>query len=495
MVGTKGSTTQPFIRLSMTDSRTASVVHVWAWVSNLAQSELQSDPANFRTEGTASHRLRPIRVLFVHHDAEVVETCLQELKKAQFVVSADVVSTLAQCTDQLRSHAYDVVVAEYPSPSWKGFQSLRLLHQTVQEIPLLFVTTGPGSESLAELTAHGSFDCVEREHIAQLPLAVRRAVNEKKLREELETARKALWHSQSLYRALVDNPAYGTYRCNAEGKILDVNQALIAMLGYSTKEELLEANHLTELLSRLGATLPVVGQSRETLQIEPAETEWKRKNGTLLKVRISGRGIFDDHGNFAGHEIIAVDITEQRTLEDQLRHQASSDSLTGLANHRRLFEVLHAEICRSKRTGREFSLLLLDVDGLKEINDRFGHPVGDRSLCRMGQILRDCCRSTDTAARHGGDEFALVLPETGVAAATLLARRICGLIESESEEPAFSVSAGIASFPTDAESIGTLLYAADRAMYAMKDRRPGAVQAGLRSIHNEYGLKRNGVNG
>jgi diguanylate cyclase (GGDEF)-like protein/PAS domain S-box-containing protein len=479
----------------MADLWTASVVHVWAWVSSLAQNDLQPDPANFRTKGTASHRLRPIRVLFVHHDAEVVENCLQELKKARFVVSADVVSTLEQCTDQFRSHAYDVVVAEYPSPSWKGSQALRLLHQTVQEIPLLFVTTGPGSESLAELTAHGAFDCVEREHIAQLPLAVRQAVNEKKLREELEEARKALWHSQSLYRALVDNPAYGIYRCNAEGKILDVNQALVAMLGYSTKEELLEANHLTELLLHLGAAWPVVGQCRETSQIEPVETEWTRKNGTLLKVRISGRGVFDDHGNFAGHEIIAVDITEQRTLEDQLRHQASSDSLTGLANHRRLFEVLHAEICRSKRTGREFSLLLLDLDGLKEINDRFGHPAGDRSLCRLGQILRDCCRSTDTAARHGGDEFALVLPETGVAAATSLARRICELLERETEEPALSVSVGIASYPKDAESIGTLLYAADRALYAMKDKQPGAVRAGLRSIHNGYGLKRKGTNG
>jgi diguanylate cyclase (GGDEF)-like protein/PAS domain S-box-containing protein len=356
---------------------------------------------------------------------------------------------------------------------------LQLLHQTVQEIPLLFVTDGPGGESLAELTAHGVFDHVEREHIAQLPLAVRQALNEKALREELEGARKALRHSQSLYRALVDNPTYGIYRCNAEGTILDVNQALVTMLGYSTKEELLAADHLTEYLSHLGAGSPLAGRSRATLQIEPVETEWKRKNGTMLKARISGRDIFDDYGNFAGHEIIAVDITEQRTLEDQLRHQASSDSLTGLANHRRLFEVLHAEICRSERTGREFSLVLLDLDGLKQVNDRFSHLTGDRALCRLGRILRDCCRSIDTAARHGGDEFALVLPETGVAGATLLARRICELLEKEAEEPTLSVSVGIASYPKDADTIGTLFYAADRALYAMKDERPTAARARL----------------
>lgn len=370
------------------------MVHAGAWacMSNVAQNDLQPNLANFRTAGTTSHRRRPIRVLFMHHDARIVDDCLHELKKAQFIVSADIVLTIEQCKEQLRAHDYDVVVAGYPSPSWKGSEAVQLLHQTVQETPLLFVTTGPGNKSLAELTAHGALPYVEREHIAQLPFAVRQALNEKKLREELEGARRSLRHSQSLYRALVDNPAYGIYRCNFAGKIVDVNQALVAMLGYSTKEELLAANHLTELLSRFGGDSPSAGHSRETLQIEPVETEWKRKNGTMLKARISGRAVFDDDGSFAGHEIIAVDITEQRTLEDQLRHQASTDSLTGLANHRRLVEALHAEICRSKRTGREFSLALLDLDGLKQVNDRFSHLAGDRALCRLGEILRDCCR-------------------------------------------------------------------------------------------------------
>jgi diguanylate cyclase (GGDEF)-like protein len=139
---------------------------------------------------------------------------------------------------------------------------------------------------------------------------------------------------------------------------------------------------------------------------------------------------------------------------------------------------LQAEICRTKRTEREFSLLLLDLDGLKEINDRFGHLTGNRALCRLAQILADCCRSVDTAARQGGDEFALVLPETGVAAATLVAQRICDLLLNDAEEPTLSVSVGVASYPKDADTIRTLLYAADMALYAMKDKRPNAVRAG-----------------
>jgi diguanylate cyclase (GGDEF)-like protein/PAS domain S-box-containing protein len=447
-------------------------------MSKLAQNEFQSARRGSRPETAAPHRRRPLSVLFVHREADVIDICLEELRKARFTVSADFVLNLAQCREQLRSQSYDVVVAEYPSPSWKGPQALQLLHQTVQEIPLLFVTTAMGSESISQLTADGAFDYIEREHLAQLPMAVRRVLNESKLRAELEEAGKALRHSQSLYRALVDNPAYGICRCDREGRFLDVNQALLTMLGYETREELLAANRASEIVLDLGFGAPLAGCSPVSVSIEPVEIEWKRKNGTTLKARLSGRGVFDEHGEFVGYEIIAVDITEQRALEDHLRRQALSDSLTGLANHRRLFEVLQAEICRSKRTEREFSLLLLDLDGLKGINDRFGHLTGNRALCRLARTLADCCRSVDTAARQGGDEFALVLPETGGAAATLVARRICDLLGKDSEEPALSVSIGVACYPKDADTIGTLLYAADRALYAMKEKPSRASQAG-----------------
>ena len=445
-------------------------------MSNLAQSQFPSDLASPRRESTALHRRRAVRVLFVHRDAEIVENCLEELKKAQFIVNADFVLNFAQCAERLHAQSYDVVVAEYPCPSLKGTRGLQVLHQKLQEIPLLFVASTMEGKSVAQIAADGAFDYVERDRVAQLPMAVRQALNERELREELEETRKALLHSQSLYRALADNPAYGIYRCNAEGETVDANQALVTMLGYASKEELLAANDLVGQIAGVGKDAPLAERLPETNRIEPLETEWKRRDGTTRKVRLSGRAVYDEKNNFAGHEIIAVDVTEQRTLEDQLRQQALSDSLTGLGNHRHLFEVLHSEICRSNRTGREFSLVMLDLDGLKAINDQLGHAAGDRALCRLAQILRDCCRSIDTAVRHGGDEFALVLPETGIGAATLVAHRICELLENESEEPALSVSLGIASHPGDGGTIGTLLYAADRALYAMKDKRPRAVR-------------------
>jgi diguanylate cyclase (GGDEF)-like protein/PAS domain S-box-containing protein len=436
----------------------------------------QHNPNEIHVVSGAGHRSEPLRVLFVHRDADAIDSCVQELKKGEFIVSADFVLNLLQCAELVRGQSYDIVVAEHPGSTSKGMRELQLLHQAMQHSPLLLLTTAKCNESSPQLNGDGSVDYVDQEHLTQLPMAVRRLLSNKKLRADLEDTRTALRHSQSLYRALVDNPAYGIYRCDPQGTLLDVNRALITMLGYASKEELLVANQKLTVIPKLPSSLTPAGRFEETKRIDPVETEWTRKDGTTLRVRLSGRGIHDEHANFDGHEIIAVDVTEQRTLEDQLRHQASSDFLTGLGNHRRLFEALHAEICRAGRSGRDFSLLLLDLDGLKKINDQFGHLVGNRALCRLGQKLTDCCRSIDTAARHGGDEFAVVLPETTKAAAASLARRICEILENDTEDPLLSASIGIASYPRDGDTIGTLLYAADRALYAAKSKNPHAHQ-------------------
>lgn len=161
-------------------------------------------------------------------------------------------------------------------------------------------------------------------------------------------------------------------------------------------------------------------------------------------------------------------LIDQARLFDQVRSLAISDPLTGLANYRRLIAVIESELDRSRRTRRPFSIVLLDMDGLKTINDRFGHLVGSRALVRLGKILRNHSRAIDTPARYGGDEFALVLPEAPKDIAARVSARVRERLATETEEPMLSVSAGIAAYPEDGDTAEKLLGAADRALYRMK---------------------------
>ena len=155
----------------------------------------------------------------------------------------------------------------------------------------------------------------------------------------------------------------------------------------------------------------------------------------------------------------------------EVRRLAITDPLTGLANYRHLIDVLEAEVERTARTGREFAVILLDLDGLKKVNDHYGHLVGSRALCRLAETLRVGSRSIDTPARYGGDEFAMVLPETGKNAALGVAERIRRHLAEQPEIPQVSVSTGVAVYPAGGVTAERLLAAADQELYEMKSAR------------------------
>lgn len=168
--------------------------------------------------------------------------------------------------------------------------------------------------------------------------------------------------------------------------------------------------------------------------------------------------------------VLGGTLLDNAQLFDQVSKLAASDSLTGLANHRRLLEVLDSEIQRSGRTGRSFAVLLFDLDGLKKINDSYGHLTGSRAIKRLGAVLRNSSRTIDTPARYGGDEFAVILPESNEEDATQAAARICEQLANDGQQPPITVSVGVAVYPTHGTSIEKLLGAADRALYRMKGR-------------------------
>jgi diguanylate cyclase (GGDEF)-like protein/PAS domain S-box-containing protein len=440
-------------------------------MSHLAQNEGYRNRRSVPGRHIATHRRRIVRILFVDDRESDVELSLHELKRMDFAVSADWVQVSAEFGERLRTQSYDVIVCDYAMPGWTGMEALELLLQTNQEIPFILATHTLDEDMTDAFMRKGAFDCVDKNRLNRLPLAVALAIAEKTSREERNHAEKELRHSEAHYRALVENPTYGICRFDVDGRFLEVNEALVAMLGYGSKDELMAVNLATEIIRDPIERAQVFESYRQAGHVDLIEVEWKRKDGTPMKVRLSGQQVGIEEGAPDGWEIIAEDVTAQRASEDYLRHLAATDALTGLANYRRLSETLESEIKRSDRTSRAFAVLIFDLNGMKRINDSHGHLAGNRALCRLADIFRFSCRSIDTAARYGGDEFAIILPETGAREADAVGRRICERLSNDREEPLLSVSVGTAIYPEDGTTIETLFQAADRALYKMKALR------------------------
>src|SRR5437773_5612698 len=170
-------------------------------------------------------------------------------------------------------------------------------------------------------------------------------------------------------------------------------------------------------------------------------------------------------------DLVAPTIVEHEVLE-VLEHRSVTDPLTGLFNRYHFEATLKREAARCLRYQSRLSLLLLDVDQLKAVNDRWGHPAGDQMLVRVAGAIRDSLRGCDIASRHGGDEFAVILPDTDARAARRVAERICDKVAASDASIKVTVSGGLADLSLDATppSEARLIAAADRALYLAKGR-------------------------
>jgi diguanylate cyclase (GGDEF)-like protein/PAS domain S-box-containing protein len=190
--------------------------------------------------------------------------------------------------------------------------------------------------------------------------------------------------------------------------------------------------------------------------------------------------LFDSFKRPIGQLILLHDITERKTVEETLRSLSQTDSLTGLANRRRFFDVLKNEVNRARRYGLPLSVIIIDIDDMKSINDTCGHQEGDDALRKIGDHIRPM-RQSDQAARIGGDEFALLLPSTDKDGAGRLAWRLYETAQPIRTECgiAVSISLGIAGLELGDDFEGeSMLARADQAMYRAKHGRLGCVVDG-----------------
>ncbi len=440
-------------------------------------------------------------ILVVDEEASFRQLCHDILSGAGYRVTPCTDGETA--IDLLRRQSFDLVVVDLLTPGISGFDLLQ--HAADLPDPAPVITTADSSAA-AELVSR-ALQGGARQHLAkpfhaeQLTHVVASCLQQQQLTSDNSSLQRQLQlcrTAQSL-SSLID------IECLIPQSLKALMQELNADIGCSfllSEDEVisltgLEGLHVEQAHELVALLLPEyhsstsLDQPRIVSSISLQKMMMNREQMWLLPLR-DGEKL--KGGLLVGNALVRPDATlpmaELLYLCDQItlgfanaaRYQNAQqlmylDDLTGLYNHRYLKAALHQEMMRSKRYGLKFSLMFLDLDRFKQINDQFGHLAGSAALREVAQLMRNCVRDVDTLFRFGGDEFAAMLVETDSRGARVVAERIRDLIErhtflDELGAPCqVTITIGLATFPDDAGSQERLLDLADQAMYAGKELR------------------------
>lgn len=306
--------------------------------------------------------------------------------------------------------------------------------------------------------------------------------------------KKSLAESEEKYRSLVNNVNIGVYRNTLkDGRHLHANPALVKILGYDSLEDLLQQDAKDEYRDP-NDRWRFIEAVRQNGFVKDMELRLKKKDGTPIWCSCTAVAVLNAAGEPEWVDGVLEDITERKEADEKLqqykkeleirvqertaelmeanarlRELSEKDPLTMIANRRSFFASLENEMKKAKRFKRALSLLMIDVDHFKEINDRYGHNCGDEVLKTTAEIMGSMIRHIDVLARHGGEEFVVLISETELEGASALANRMRVAIEAHSfpDVGRVTISAGVAAYESG-DSVTNFIEKADKALYEAK---------------------------
>jgi diguanylate cyclase (GGDEF)-like protein/PAS domain S-box-containing protein len=263
--------------------------------------------------------------------------------------------------------------------------------------------------------------------------------------------------------------------------IVYVNPAFTALTGYAADEVIGRSTRQLHGPKTDPQTVAAVRAAMEEQRPIRVELLNYSRDGEEFWIDTNIVPLRDAHGRVTHFATIGRDLTATKRLQQELQLMASTDPLTGLLNRRRFLEQAESEFLRSQRYQHELAAVMLDIDHFKTINDSHGHFVGDQVLTAMSRATENLLRGTDIIGRWGGEEFVILMPETPLPGAAILAERLREVLARLSVDTAagllrFTVSAGVAARGRKDASITDILQRADSALYAAKQHGRNRIQ-------------------
>jgi len=431
--------------------------------------------------------LNELSILLVDDTKDNIEVLRQILKPfySRIIVAKSGERAIEICNKRVP----DLILLDIVMPEMDGYdvcQSLKALPDT-KNVPIIFITAKSEPGDLIKGFKLGAADYITKPFNAEEVLARVHAHLSTRLLEKQQQALIAeLTDKEEKYRTLFESSNDAIVLLK-EGRFIDGNQRTLDMFAV-TRAQLLSlgpADVSPELQPDGSCSqAAAIEKVKRALEFGSARFDWyhKKSNGTEFPCEIVLTAF-----EVAGEPLvqgIVRDITERKRLENQLTRWATTDQLSGAFNRRYFFEKAKEEVMRAGRYQRDLCLLLIDIDFFKRINDTHGHAAGDVVIQKIVEVSQRALRTYDTFARMGGEEFAVLLPETHIARARIIAERIRELIQSsamswEGSQVAFTASIGVTHWHLDEQDITKALLRADRALYAAKDAGRNKVMSNM----------------
>src|SRR3569832_1561903 len=375
---------------------------------------------------------------------------------------------IAEC---YKHGASSVVRKPVDLPRFAGMSALRLLRQRDSDIPCIFVSGTIGEDTAVMAMRAGAQDYIMKGRSKRLLPAVERELQEAEARRERRRTEQDHARLVATLEATTDFVA----TTNAQGMLLYLNGAGRTMLGIDATDDISQVS-LYQLSPAWSANF-----LRDALSIAHRDGVWSgectllARNGTEILVSQLIQAHHDANGAVEFYSAIARDMSERKRFEEELRHLATHDSLTGLPNRVLLHDRLESALLTAQRQQIAVAVLFLDLDNFKRINDTLGHTAGDSLLRQVAERLRARLRTTDTGGRRGGDEFMVIFNHPfDVKEVTTVVNKVRSAFAQpficEGEELFVTATLGIALYPEDGQSAEVLVKNADVAMYRAKEK-------------------------